>query len=317
MLNIFLISPNSNGGKLLYRICLGKCYEEICNQYNYMDVLCFTTMVFQLDKELERKLQKVKEILHDKKVLVAFSGGIDSSVVARLAKEYSSRVLAVTVRSKTNPLGEVEEAKRVAQELEVEWKIIEINELNDSNFQANPPNRCYFCKKGLMSALYKLAASEGLDIIVDGTNADDLRDFRPGVIALRELNIKSPLAEAGITKQAIREVAKKYNLSVHNKPSMACLASRIPYGEEITEKKLKMIGDAEKIIQELTGIEVVRVRYHRNIARIEVHSKERIKFLNERLIDQVVTALKQLGFVYVTLDLQGYRSGSMNETLDK
>ncbi|NVM52121.1 MAG: ATP-dependent sacrificial sulfur transferase LarE [Candidatus Helarchaeota archaeon] len=274
-------------------------------------------MWFHLDKLIKEKLKKVENILGNKKVLVAFSGGVDSSVMTRIAKEYCSKVLAVTVRSKTNPSGEVEEAECIAQELGVEWKSIELDELKDSNFRANPPNRCYFCKKGLMTELTELATNEGLDLIVDGTNADDLRDFRPGSLALKELNIKSPLAEAGITKNEIRFIAKQFNLSVHDKPSMACLASRIPYGEEITDKKLKMIAEAETITKELAQITVVRVRYHRGIARIEVHPNERAKFFDVKVLDQIGAALKKLGFVYITLDLQGYRSGSMNEPLTK
>lgn len=270
-----------------------------------------------MNDEIKEKLQKVREILRDKKVLVAFSGGVDSSVITRLALEYCSRVLAVTVKSLVNPPNEIEEAECVAQEMGVEWRTIELNELEDSNFQANPPNRCYYCKKGLMTALQELAKSEGLDFIIDGTNADDLKDYRPGALALKELNIKSPLAEAGVTKYEIRNIAKSYNLSVHDKPSMACLASRVPYGEEITEKKLNMIGEAERIIRDLAKIKVVRVRYHRSIARIEVDPSERTKFFDEKLMDKIVAALKQLGFAYVTLDLQGYRSGSMNEPLNE
>ncbi len=268
-----------------------------------------------LDEAIEEKLQKVKQILRGKKILVAFSGGVDSSVVARLAKEYCSRVLAVTIKSKTNPSGELEEAQCVAEELGVDWKIIEINELEDKKFQANPPNRCYYCKKGLMTALLEIASDEELDFIVDGTNSDDLTDFRPGAIALKELDIKSPLAEAGITKNEIRSIARKFNLSVHDKPSMACLSSRIPYGEEITEKKLRMIAEAETLIKKLANISVVRVRYHRGIARIEVHPNERENFFDNMLLDDIVQALKNLGFVYITLDLQGYRSGSMNEQI--
>ena len=269
-----------------------------------------------MDKVIDTKLQKVEHILQEKKVLVAFSGGVDSSVVTRLAKEYCSRVVAVTVRSKTNPSGELEEARCVAEELGVEWKIIEINELEDEKFQANPPNRCYYCKKGLMTALLEIASIENLDFIVDGTNSDDLKDYRPGALALKELSIKSPLAEAGITKNEIRLIAKKFNLSVHDKPSMACLASRIPYGEEITEKKLKMIAEAETLIKSLANISVVRVRYHRGIARIEVHPNERERFFNTKLLDNIVKTLKTLGFVYIALDLQGFRSGSMNEQID-
>lgn len=269
-----------------------------------------------LNHTIEEKLQKVKQILQKKKVLVAFSGGVDSSVATRLAKEYCLKVLAVTVKSKTNPLGEIEAAKIVAEEIGVEWRKVEIDELNDAQFRANPLNRCYFCKKSLMTELRMLADEEELDLIIDGTNADDLKDYRPGALALQELNIKSPLAEAGITKKEIRMIAHQFNLSVSDKPSMACLASRFPYGEEITEKKLQRIAEAERLIKELANLSVIRVRYHGDIARIEVHSNEREKLFSVNLLDEIAKALKKLGFIYVTLDIQGYRSGSMNEPID-
>lgn len=268
-----------------------------------------------LDKQLQKKIEKVKEILQERKVLVAFSGGVDSSVVTRLALEFCSKVVAVTAILKVSPPGELESAKCVAEELGVNWRTIEIAVLEDSNFKANPPNRCYFCKRELLTALLQVAEDEGLDFIIDGTNHDDLRDVRPGFQAVQELGVKSPLAMAGITKKEIRQIAKEYELSVFNKPAMACLASRIPYGNEITEQKLKMVAEAETLIKNLTEVSVVRVRHHGNIARIEVASDERNKFFRETVLDQIVAGLKQLGFVYVTLDLQGYRTGSMNESL--
>ncbi len=268
-----------------------------------------------LDTAIQTKIKKFGEIIQGKKVLVAFSGGVDSSVATRLAIEFAQRVLAVTVLSKTNPPGEIEEAETVAKEIGVDWKVLTINELENENFQANPPNRCYYCKIELMTALRELAEKEGLDLIIDGSNADDRKDFRPGAQALQELNIESPLAEAGITKAEIRQIAREYNLSVYDKPSMACLSSRIPYGERITEKKLQMIAKAEIVIKQILNIKIVRVRLHGNIARIEVNPDEQTKFFDLNKINQIVNALKELGFVYIVLDLQGYRSGSMNEPL--
>lgn len=268
-----------------------------------------------MNASIKEKLQKVKDNLQGKKVLVAFSGGVDSSVMTRLAWEFCAKVLAVTANSKVEPPDELEEAKYIAQEIGVEWESVEIDPLANPNFHVNPPTRCYFCKKEIMTALIALAKKKKLHYIIDGTNYDDLRDFRPGYRAIQELNIKSPLAEAGITKSEIRQIAKEYKLSVFNKPAMACLASRIPYGNEITEQKLKMIAEAEALIKNLTEVSVVRVRHHGNIARIEVVPDERSKFFHEKVLDQIVAGLKKLGFVYVTLDLQGYRSGSMNESL--
>ena len=268
-----------------------------------------------LDKQLQKKIEKVKGILQGKKVLVAFSGGVDSSVVTRLAMEFCSKVMAITAILKVSPPGELEDARCVAEELGVDWRTIEIAVLENSNFKGNPPNRCYFCKKELMTAFSELAEKEELDFVIDGTNSDDLKDNRPGYQAILEFGIRSPLAEAGITKKEIRQIAREYELSVFNKPAMACLASRIPYGNEITEQKLKMIAEAETFIKNLTDVSIVRVRHHGNDARIEVAPDERRKFFREQVLDQIVMALKRLGFVYVTLDLQGYRTGSLNEFL--
>ncbi len=268
-------------------------------------------------RNLKEKTETVQQILSGKKVLVAFSGGVDSSVVTLLAKKFSSRVLAVTVVSEVNPPGELKDAECVAHELGVEWRRVEVKELANPKFRSNPPNRCYYCKRDIMEALQEIANAETMDFIIDGTNYDDLEDFRPGTAALEEFKVKSPLAEAGITKEEIRAIAKEYDLSVCNKPAMACLASRIPYGEEITEKKLLMISEAEKLISDILGVRMVRVRHHRDIARIEVPPDERSKFLAQEQADKIVKELRKMGFIYVVLDLQGYRSGSLNEQLKK
>lgn len=213
------------------------------------------------------------------------------------------------------PPWEVEEATRVAKEIGIRHEILEGNELEDPNFVRNPPNRCYFCKKGLAAKLKKFAKEVGLRSIADGSNADDLSDYRPGRLALEEEGISSPLAEVGLTKEEIREIARELGLSVADKPPMACLASRIPYGQEITLDKLKMVAKAEAAVKKIAKVKQVRVRDHDGIARIEVNPKERVAFFNEAVMDEVAKELRTMGFKYVTLDLEGYVQGSMNRLL--
>lgn len=247
-------------------------------------------------KDVQAKMRAVEDMLQGR---------------TKLALEFSTRALAVTVISPSNPPGEVDAAQRVAEEIGVDWTSIAINELDNTEFQKNPPNRCYFCKMELMTGLKVFAHREGLELLIDGTNADDLKGHRPGYLALQELNVQSSLAQAGMTKQDIRQVARDYGLSVHDKPAMACLASRIPYGDVITERKLLVVGQAEALVKEAAKIKVIRVRHHGKVARIEVAPDDLVKVI--AVADQVVQGLKELGFVYITLDLQGYRSGSMNE----
>ncbi|MFX1451488.1 MAG: ATP-dependent sacrificial sulfur transferase LarE [Promethearchaeota archaeon] len=268
-----------------------------------------------MDKTLERKIDKVHEILRGKKVLIAFSGGVDSSTVSNLAKDVSDRVLAVTINSQLITQEEIENAKKIAKKLGIEWQVINVDILSNENFIENPPDRCYYCKKEIMNELLAVAKKEGLDLIIDGTNADDLEDHRPGHVALIELNIRSPLAEAGIKKNEIREIAKSRDLNVWNRPSLACLASRIPYGKKITEEKLKIIEKAEKVIKHKAHVKVVRVRCYDDLAKIEIGKNEMKNILSEEIMDEITNYLKQLGFKYVTLDLEGYRSGAMDEVL--
>lgn len=268
-----------------------------------------------MDKTLERKINKVHEILRGKKVLIAFSGGVDSSTISTLANDVSDRVLAVTVNSQLITQEEIENAKKTANKLGIEWQVINLDILSNENFIENPPDRCYYCKKEIMNELLTIAKKEGLDLIIDGTNADDLEDHRPGHVALLELNIRSPLAEAGIRKNEIREIAKSRDLNVWNRPSLACLASRIPYGKKITEEKLKIIEKAEKVIKHKAHVKVVRVRCYEDLAKIEIGKNEMKNILSEETMDEITNYLKQLGFKYVTLDLEGYRSGAMDEVL--
>jgi len=249
-------------------------------------------------------------------VLVAFSGGVDSTLVAYAAhRVLGDRALAVTADSVTLPPGELEEAVKTANLIGIRHKIVKVNELNEPEFANNPPDRCYYCKRSLLRTLSKIAETEGLELLVDGSNADDYRDFRPGLKALIEFKVRSPLAELGFTKNDVRFVSRSIGLPTADKPSMACLASRIPYGMKITYDKLRRVSEAEDYIKKLTGVKQIRVRDHDTIARIEVGRDERKMFFNEELMDSIWAKLRSLGYVYVALDLYGYKSGSLNEPI--
>jgi uncharacterized protein len=252
-------------------------------------------------------------------VLVAFSGGVDSSVVLTVASLALGRssVLAITATSPIHHEEDLAWAKRVAELLGVTHILVESHELEDPNFISNPPNRCYFCKKSLAKELSKVAERFGAKTVVDGTNASDLSGYRPGLLAFVEAGVRSPLAEVGITKDEAREIARALSLPNWDRPSMSCLATRIPYGEPIDVEKLKRVAEAEKIVKALTGVSVVRVRDHGYIARIEVSRDERKKLFNDSTMDRVAEELRKLGYKYVTLDLHGYRSGSLDELLPK
>jgi uncharacterized protein len=249
-------------------------------------------------------------------MLVAFSGGVDSSLLLAAAREaLGDAVLAVTATSPTFPPHDLESARIIASQLGVRWITLETDELDDHHFRANPSNRCYFCKKKLFSLLLEKAREEGLSCVIEATNADDLSDFRPGLIAIRELGIQSPFVELGIGKEDIRRLARKLGLANWDRPSSACLASRIPYGEEITRERLERIARAESALRQL-GFRQVRVRDHETLARIELVVEDLERLLGSDLGSSVVESCKRAGYTYVTLDLQGYRTGSMNETLD-
>ncbi|RLG89105.1 MAG: ATP-dependent sacrificial sulfur transferase LarE [Thermoprotei archaeon] len=270
----------------------------------------------KLDKELRTKFRNLinwyKSV--NGPVLVAFSGGVDSSVALAVAVLVlgSSNVIAVTAISPTYPEEDLEWARKITKLLGVKHAIIKTNELEDPNFVSNPPIRCYFCKKSLVNHLLKLAKEYKAKVIIDGTNASDLKTHRPGYLALKEAGIRTPLAEVDLTKRDIRLLAKALGLPNWDKPSMACLASRIPYGEIITLEKLKRIANAEKIVKRITGVKQLRVRDHGYIARIEVGRDERRKFFNEEVMDRVAQELIKLGYKFVTLDLLGYRQGSLD-----
>ncbi len=264
---------------------------------------------------MPEKLEKLQNSLRDfKRVLIAYSGGVDSTFLLHISKEILGRenVLAVIAESPTYPVEEVENAIKIADSLGVKCRIIRTEEFSDENFVSNPRERCYYCKKELFEKMRTLANENGIKTIVDGSNADDVNDYRPGSRAKEEFGIRSPLLEADLTKDEIRRLSKEAGLPTWNKPSMACLASRIPYGTRIDEVVLKMVGEGEKFLKSL-GFEQLRVRHHASIARIEVDPESLPRVMEQRLMDSIVKKFEELGYVYVTLDLKGYRPGSMNE----
>ena len=250
------------------------------------------------------------------RVVVAFSGGVDSTFLLKVALDTLGRdhVLGVTALSPLYPERELSRAKQLVQTLGVTHRLIESNELEIEGFSSNPPNRCYFCKRKLFEELRNLAKKEAIPFIVEGSTLDDDKDHRPGRIAIEELEIRSPLKEACFVKQDVREWSKRLGLPTWDKPSFACLASRFPYGEEITPEALRMVNEAEEILFGL-GFKQVRVRHYPHLARIEILPEEMGLLLEKGLRDRVVGHLKKIGYNYITLDLQGFRSGSMNEVL--
>ena len=260
-------------------------------------------------EELEKLLESYK------RVAVAFSSGVDSTYLLKMAqKVLGENVIAVTASSCSFPKRELEEAKTFCRENGIRHIVVESEELDIDGFRQNPKNRCYLCKHELFEKILSIAKENGIETVVEASNTDDDGDYRPGLVAVKELGIESPLRHVGLSKKEIREYSKELGLPTWNKQSFACLSSRFVYGETISEEKLAMVDQAEQLLLDM-GFHQLRVRIHDKLARIEVHPSEFEKIMQEENRTKIFHKLKQYGFTYVTLDLQGYRTGSMNETL--
>ncbi|MFW9929071.1 MAG: ATP-dependent sacrificial sulfur transferase LarE [Candidatus Thorarchaeota archaeon] len=268
-----------------------------------------------VNSDLMIKYNNLLDFFKDKTVVVAFSGGVDSSLVAEIAHRSSKRMVALTTNSITVLPGEIEDAIKFAKNQGWEHRVVDINELEDANFSENPVNRCYFCKTGLSTELKKVAEEIHADLIVEGTNFTEITEHRPGLVALKENQISSPLLKEQLSKDDIRSLAQYLGLSTANKPSLACLSSRFPYGVKITPEKLRRVGLAERYIIDTYHINTLRVRDHDGLARIEVAPNEREKLLSTKILDDLNNKLRTFGFNYVSIDCRGYKTGSLNETV--
>jgi len=269
---------------------------------------------------LDEKNEKLRRFIYEKGkngVVIAFSGGVDSSTLAAVCHDVlGEKAVAATAISPTYPMEEVGDARRIAQEIGIKDIILKTNELSDENFVRNPENRCYYCKKELLDCLHDLAEKLGFEAVFEGTNFSDLSGHRPGFKAVMEgKNVYSPWAENQFTKEEIRTLSRRLGLSVHDKPALACLASRIPFGEQITKERLNRVGSAEQIVKRISGVKQIRVRDHNGLARIEIGKDERELLFDAGIMDKISDELKKLGFNFVTMDLEGYRTGSMLDTI--
>lgn len=265
-----------------------------------------------------QKLEQLKNLFAEmEQALIAYSGGVDSTLVAKIAYDVlGNRAMAVTAVSPSLLPEELEDARIQAAEMGISHKVVQTHEMDNPNYTANPVNRCYFCKSELHDTLKPLATQLGYPYVVDGVNADDLRDYRPGIQAAKERGVRSPLAEIGVTKAEVRQLSQQLGLSWWDKPAQPCLSSRFPYGEEITVGKLQRVGRAEIYLRRL-GLQNLRVRSEGDTARIELPPEQIKEFVLTTDLQVIVSAFQSYGFVYVTLDLEGYRSGKLNQVLDQ
>ncbi|MEL6472141.1 MAG: ATP-dependent sacrificial sulfur transferase LarE [Cyanobacteria bacterium J06623_4] len=265
---------------------------------------------------MSEKLLQLRAIFQEMdRALIAYSGGIDSTLVAKVAWDVlGDRALAVTANSPSLMPEDFEDAKAQAAQMGIAHRVVETHEMENEDYTSNPVNRCYFCKSELHDTLRPLANELGYGYVVDGLNADDLQDYRPGIQAAKERGVRSPLAEVGITKLEVREISKQLGLPWWDKPSQPCLSSRFPYGELITTEKLHRVGRAERHLRDL-GYRNLRVRSDGETARIELMPEEIVGFVSTVNLPALVEVFQGLGFTYVTLDLEGYRSGKLNRML--
>ena len=274
-------------------------------------------MVQAIDQELLNKRVDLVDILSKMdKVIIAYSGGVDSAFLAAVANEVlGNNALSVTAVSPSLASSELEEAESLAQDLGLNYRTINTNEIEREDYSANNPDRCFFCKDELYSHLIKFCGEENYSFVVNGTNVDDLGDYRPGLDAATQYGVRSPLVEASLEKKDIRVLSREMGLPNWDKPAQACLSSRIPYGTMVTVEALTTIAKAEKYLRE-KGFKQLRVRHHENIARIEISADDFDVLTSEPLRTEVPSYFKSLGYSYVTLDLEGFRSGSLNEILN-
>jgi len=270
-----------------------------------------------MENEILAKRDKLNSILEEMgSCAIGFSGGADSTFLFAVAHEIlGAKALGVTATSETYPVRELKEAEKLARRIGGRHRIVRSEELDLPGFSENRPDRCYHCKKGLFSVLFQVAEEEGISFVADGSNLDDRDDYRPGREAAKELGVRSPLDEAGLAKADIRELSRMMNLPTWDKPALACLSSRIPYGTRITRENLRQVGRVEEGLRAL-GFKVVRVRHHGDVARIELGLDE-LGLAANQMRDKVAALVKASGFTYAALDLEGYRTGSMNETLSE